>query len=248
MWARCQYSPQYRLAVIALGLLFKLTSFLSPPVLTLSTQSSTPLSLLSESVCLCVFLYISKVIFVFPLGRTAVPGESIYWQDKKAWLVWDREAPLCPANLEAKQRTGVSNKVPPHSLYMQLHWKSPSATPSLLLLSLSLSPSSSLFSHLLSFLLSFFLLFFPRQNIHKVWIKLMTSRAALWKGHCRKKPYITEQRGVELSWKKMFKQKKRTRRKKIDQERERKVGVWVVGVASLFSTLRARSYCWMLLL
>lgn len=54
----------------------------------------------------------------------------------KEWLVWDHRAPLCPANLEVKRRAGVSNKVPPHSLYMPLHWKSSSATPYLLLTSL----------------------------------------------------------------------------------------------------------------
>lgn len=60
-------------------------------------------------------------LFVFPLGRTTVPGESIYWQDKKDGRCAITGPPLCPANLEVKRRAGVSNKVPPHSLYMQLH-------------------------------------------------------------------------------------------------------------------------------
>lgn len=38
--------------------------------------------------------------------------------------------------------------------------------------------------HLLSSLPLSSFFFFSRQNIHKVWIKLMTSRAALWKSHC----------------------------------------------------------------
>lgn len=109
-----------------LALQNKLTSFLSP------TPHPFHLALLSlHSVSECE-PHPHTRLFVFPSGRTTVPGESIYWQDKESGWCEITRPHSTQLNLEVKRRAGVSNKVPPHSLYMQLHWKSPSATPSLL--------------------------------------------------------------------------------------------------------------------
>lgn len=166
MWARCQYSPQYRLAVIAMVLLYKLTSFLSlsHPLLTLSTQSLVPLSLLSPSLSRFL-LYTHTRLFVFPLGRTTVPGESIYWQDKESgWCEITRphsaqQTLKWSAGLEFQTKCPLihytcictENLLPQHHLFSSLSL--------LLCLSrpLSFSLSSSLSSHIVPLrFLSFF--------------------------------------------------------------------------------------------
>lgn len=160
-------------------------------------------------------------LFVFPLGRTTVAGESIYWQDKESG--WCESTRPHSAQQTLKWSAGLEfqTKCPlihytcncTENLLPQCHLLHISLSFSLslsLCLSRPLSLFPSIFFPLFSHRPSSFSLIFSRQSIHKVWIKLMTSRAALWKSHCRKKPYITVQK--EPGWKK----------KKTEKERERK--------------------------
>lgn len=116
MWARCQYSPRYRLGVIGLPLVYNLTSFLPPqPLLTPVLLSLTiprpplpppppfPLHPLPTR----VFHFYAHKVICFSTGSRprSVPGESIHWRDEKSRGPGRRitRPPLCPANLEVRR-------------------------------------------------------------------------------------------------------------------------------------------------
>ena len=212
MWAGCQHSLQYRLGVIAL-LLYKLTSFLSHPLLTLSTQPLVPLSALSVSQC---------VRFSSPLTQ--------------GYLFFHWVEPQCQVKASIgrmKRVAGVRSQGPtlPSKPWSETPgWSFKQSAPSFIIHATALkiffrNTISSPHIAPLLFLSSFFF-FPPRQSIHKVWIKLMTSRAALWKSHCRKRPYIMGAEGART--------KEGKKRKKNGQIERKRVCMCAGRVASPF--------------